>query len=254
MIALYVISNIQGHTTLYLSDYNLVWSDEFNNKELNKEVWSFRNKKRADAISTENNTKIENGKLIITIDKKDTNFYTSDLTTEYEIDSKNGGNKLDFLYGYFEARMKLPMGEGNNPAFWLNSKGMIQGVLNDLKNGGAEIDIFEHSFLHPDEAVHSIWINGYGKEKIHIQEFAKIENLQNGWHTFGLLWEPNKYTFFIDGIKTFETHKNVSSSKQYICISNNVHMDSKWLGDIRNNNFLPTTFEIDYVRVYQKKK
>ncbi|PLY04736.1 MAG: hypothetical protein C0625_15815 [Arcobacter sp.] len=174
------------------------------------------------------------------------------MTTEYSIDSQTGGNKIDFLYGYFEAKMKLPRGEGNNPAFWLNSKGMVRGVLNDLKKGGAEIDIFEHSALHPDEAVHTIWVNGYGKEKKKIQKFSKIKTLESGWHIFSLLWEPNKYTFFIDGIKTFETNKNISSSRQYLCISNNVHMNSKWLGDIRNNKFLPTTFEIDYIRVYQK--
>ncbi len=236
-----------------MSEYKLVWSDEFNSKKLNLQTWTILNAKRADAISTPNNVAIIDHKLIITVSEKNGLYYTANITTENNIDSKYGGNKLDFQYGYFEAKMKLPKGVGNNPAFWLNSKGMIHEVINNLTEGGAEIDIFEHSALHPNEAVHTIWINGYGEAKQKIQSFSKITGIDEGWHTYGVLWEKEKYTFFIDEKETFSTVRNVSSSPEYICLSNNVHMNNQWLGDIRDNKFLPTTLEIEYVRVFQKK-
>jgi hypothetical protein len=235
------------------SGYELVWADEFNRNSLNTNAWTHRNAKRGDAISTENNLKLKDGKLIITIDEKNGVYRTADITTEEVVDSKISGNKVEFLYGYFEAKMKLPKGEGNNPSFWMNSKGMVQGILNDLKHGGAEIDIFEHSALHPDEAVHTIWINGYGTERESIQKFPKIVGIDEEWHTYGVLWEREHYIFYIDGKETARITRNVSASPEYLCLSNNVHMNSAWLGDIRNNQDLPTTFEVEYVRVFQKK-
>lgn len=233
--------------------YKLVWADEFNGDKLDKKIWTIREAKRANALSTSKAVSLKDGKLIVTISKKDGQYQTADISTERQIDSPDGGNKLDFLYGYFESKMKLPKGVGNNPSFWLNSKGMIQGVVDDLEKGGAEIDIIEHSALHPDEAVHTIWVNGYGTKREREQSFPQIPHLSEGWHTYGLLWEPNKYTFYIDGKKTFSTKKNISASKEHLRFSNNVHKKSKWLGDIDNNKNLPTNFEIEYVRVYQKK-
>ena len=128
-------------TEMLSKKYQLVWADEFNEGKLNDKFWTVRDAKRADAISTPEAVSFKDGKLIITISKKDNLYYTADISTEKYVDTEGGGNKLDFLYGYFEAKMKLPKGVGNNPAFWLNSKGMIQGIVNDLAKGGAEIDI-----------------------------------------------------------------------------------------------------------------
>jgi beta-glucanase (GH16 family) len=68
-----------------------------------------------------------------------------------------------------------------------------------------------------------------------------------GWHTFGLLWSPDEYVFFVDGTETWRTNAGgVCQVPQYMLLSDEI---GKWAGDISTAK-LPDRFLVDYVRVY----
>ena len=74
-----------------------------------------------------------------------------------------------------------------------------------------------------------------------------IPGLSQGFHTFGLLWQPEEYVFYVDGEETWRTSAGgVSQVPAYIKLTDEV---GKWAGEIQNAQ-LPDYFYVDYVRVY----
>jgi beta-glucanase (GH16 family) len=68
-----------------------------------------------------------------------------------------------------------------------------------------------------------------------------------GFHTFGLLWTPEEYVFYVDGQETWRTQAGgVSQVPEYLLLSDEV---GDWGGDIETAK-LPDEFQVDYVRVY----
>lgn len=68
-----------------------------------------------------------------------------------------------------------------------------------------------------------------------------------GYYTFGLLWTPDEYVFYVDGRETWRTSAGgVSQVPEYIKLSEEI---GPWGGDIKKAN-LPDYFIVDHVRVY----
>ncbi len=99
-----------------------------------------------------------------------------------------------------------------------------------------------------DERVqHTFHWDGYGKDHKTKGKVVKVPGVTRGWHTFGLLWLPDQYVFYVDGKETWRTKAGgVSQVPEYILLSDEI---GKWAGDIRKAQ-LPDRFLVDYVRVY----
>ncbi len=109
--------------------------------------------------------------------------------------------KANFQYGQLEARIKVPAGPFNWPAFWMLGQNFFTGT--NWPNSG-EIDIMEglgnnsgdQSTLHANYPGGGDWNGGSG-----VTMYASpISNLSGGYHTFGLLWTPNEIQFTLDGL------------------------------------------------------
>lgn len=90
-------------------------------------------------------------------------------------------------YGYFEARLDLPAGQGFWPAFWL------------LPASGLwppEIDILEFLGHDPTTAYASVRSGASGSTTIPIRH---LPDLSTGFHTYGLNWQAETITWTIDG-------------------------------------------------------
>jgi len=90
---------------------------------------------------------VKDGILKIRARKHDNGKWTSGLLSS--ADPTTAGFAL--MYGYFEARMKLPPGPGVWPAFWLNANNP-----KDDKTPSVEIDVLEYYGQFPD-GFHSVW-------------------------------------------------------------------------------------------------
>ncbi|NMM47720.1 carbohydrate-binding protein [Marinigracilibium pacificum] len=123
----------------------LLWSDEFNGNQLDESLWTYAIGDGCDqAICgwgnqelqtyTDNNTSIENGRLVITARRENVNgkeFTSARLFTK---------DKVSVKYGRVEASIKLPdMNNGLWPAFWMLGDGNRWPFT-------GEIDIMEAGF------------------------------------------------------------------------------------------------------------
>ncbi len=158
------------------------------------------------------------------------------------------------LYGYFEIRCILPKGLGINPAFWLLTDGMW---ADDTDGGvtGAEVDVFE---TDPDNepgdrdygsVYHTIHVDGY--EDAHRKEWQGAfyaDDPYNQFNTYGVAWNEEGYTFYVNGVETAHTDfAGVCRVPLYLIIS--VGVDE----NVMKNTDLPASLIVDYVRAYQFK-
>jgi beta-glucanase (GH16 family) len=157
--------------------------------------------------------------------------------------------KFAHKYGYYEIRCKLPTQEGWWAAFWLQSP-IIGSSLNPAE-AGVEVDIMEN-FTRDGIVSHNIHWNGYGKNHQHKGSGKiKLPTSKDGFHTFGLQWNHEGYTFFIDGEVSWSVAGPVSHCEQFILVSTEC-MGYRQGGPspLLYQATMPDYFIVDYVRVY----
>lgn len=239
----------QGEVSSYktteeiLKDYELVWSDDFEGDTLDHSKWNYRaaGDERNYATVSEQTISVDGeGHLSIKVTQDDEgNYYVGQVGTEGVFETK---------YGYFETKAKMNDGIGPHVAFWLQTP-EINKTNNDPKNNGVEIDIFEYHRETPDSVHYNLHWNGYGEG--HMQEGVRkhAKNIDTGFHTFGLLWTEDRYIFYYDGEKTWETDRAVSQRKEYMILSTEL----TGFGGAPAEGEYPDQVVFDYVKVYKPK-
>ncbi len=224
--------------------YKLIWSDEFDGKELDQTKWTYRGLgPRRDAVNTKDAVKLDGqGHLVITTSKA-----VADGKTQYQTGMIATQGKFEHAFGYWEVSVKLQKQEGHWSAFWLQTPTMGKPV-GDVAKAGTEINVFEYHSRWKDGIQHTLHWDGYGKDHQTAAFKATGKDLADGYHTIGLLWTAEKYIFYVDDKPTWETDKGVSQRGEFIILSLEV---GKWAGDIAKAN-LPDSMYVDYVRVYDK--
>ncbi len=219
--------------------WKLVWQDEFEGATLNPEKWEIMGDyPRRDGFWVQQDAYLDGQGALVLRTRKDGNRYTSGAIRTR--------GRFEALYGYWEARCKLPTQPGHWPAFWL----MPARGIDSLELGGedgAEIDIMEKPW-RDGRINHAIHWNGYGEHHKSKGKVAQVPGVESGWHTFGLWWHPDGYVFYVDGMETWSTSAGgVCRVPLYIKLTEEI---GKWAGEIDQAN-LPDYFYVDYVRVYQ---
>lgn len=143
------------------------------------------------------------------------------------------------LYGYFEARVALPAGQGFWPAFWL------------LPADGTwppEIDIFEVLGNSPTTAYASVHSTTAGNTTFKVNY---LPDLSAGFHTYGLSWQADMIRWYIDGNEVAEMATPADMNKPMFMLLNLAVGDTgSWAGQYDPS--LPTGhMQIDYVRAWQ---
>jgi beta-glucanase (GH16 family) len=240
--------------------WKLVWADEFDKNGLPDTTrWNYdtrgndygwgNNEKQWYTVAKPENCRIENGILKITARKEKTGnkeYSSARLTTK---------NKGDWKYGKIEVRAKLPTGNGTWPAIWM--------LPTDSKYGGwpkcGEIDIMEHVGFDPD-TVFSTVHTGKFNHMIGTQVGKKtgLPTATSDFHIYTTEWEENEIRSYVDG-KHYFTFKNNAEGFESWPFDQPFHLilnlaiggglgGKKGIDDSK----FPHTFEIDYVRIYQK--
>jgi beta-glucanase (GH16 family) len=165
-------------------------------------------------------------------------------------------NKFSAQYGRFEARIKIPYGQGIWPAFWM--------LGTDIDNVGwprcGEIDIMENIGREPSITHGTIHGPGYsgGGGLGSSYSLPNNQRFADSFHTFAVEWEPNVLRFYCDGIlyKT-RTPADLPAGKTWVYnhpffILMNLAVGGDWPGSPDATTVFPQTMLVDYVRVYQK--
>lgn len=202
-----------------------------------------------DTERTENVSLDGRGNLAITARKED---YLGNAYTSARILTKA---KFSQQYGKFEARIKLPSGQGLWPAFWMLGA--------DFDSVGwpecGEIDIMEYRGQEPGVVLGSIHGPGYSGGNAVTQSYA----LPNGgrfdedFHVFSVEWGPDKLTFFVDGTAYHTVGRGQVNGRwvfdKPFFILLNVAVGGTFLGNPSAQTVFPTQMLVDYVRVYEAR-
>jgi len=192
------------------------------------------------------NVAVQNGYLIITAEKE--NFEEASYTSA-RILSKG---LFEQAYGRFEARIKLPWGQGIWPAFWL-----LGGDIdtNNWPNCG-EIDIMEYRGQNPTTVLGTVHGPGYsGGESISKSYSLTNDRFDTGFHVFGIEWTPDYINYYVDDVLYNQiTPEDVTGewvfNKPFFIIIN-LAVGGSFVGSPNAETVFPQTMLVDYVRVYQ---
>ncbi len=224
--------------------YSLVWSDEFNGKDLNTKKWMYRGLgKREEEYLTRETVKLDGkGHLVMSAMQRNDTLLASMIATE---------NIMQFKYGYFECRAKFAYTRGSISAFWLQSP-LLNAPNSTPETNGAEIDIFEFfPHLGTDHVMHTLHWGGYDARHHHVEGpvAGKLGATADSFHTVGFEWTNTSYTTYVDGVKTFSGNQLISKVPEFIVLSLGINQASAGPLDYKS---LPDKFTVDYVRVYKR--
>jgi beta-glucanase (GH16 family) len=244
-------------TYLKSQEMKLVWSDEFDGTKVNTEKWNFEtgngvkgwgNHEKQYYTNRPENVHIENGILKITAVKDSFEGF------QYTSTRMHTKNKGFWKYGRIESRIKLPIGRGVWPAFWMLPQNHNYGTLDWPDNG--EIDIMEYVGYMPGKIFGTVHTNknfggnGVGKNI----EYPKVEN---DFHVFAISWNADSINWYFDNTMYSTYYRQERDwhfwpfDKDFYCILN-FAVGGDWGGAKGiDKSIFPQTYEIDYVRVYQ---
>lgn len=201
------------------------------------------------------NVHVENGLLVITARQVGDNEYTSArLTTQVNFDQQ---------YGRFEARMRLPLGKGIWPAFWLLGNDCDENPWPQC----GEIDVMEYLGDAPTVIFGSAHGPGYNAGDSISKEYELDGGrFDTGFHVFGVEWGPNYINYYVDGDLyqqiTPETTAEEAVEKDGVTnpgewvfnrpfyIIMNIAVGGDLPGPPNEDTVFPQRMYVDYVRVY----
>lgn len=242
------------------SEWELIWSDEFNNGELpdirkwNYDVggggWGNRELQYYTSKRPEN-CRIENGLLIIEARKEP---YEGMKYTSARLTTKAKG---DWIYGRFEIKARLPGGKGIWPAIWMLPSIGYYGNGGWPDNG--EIDIMEHVGFEPNLVHASVHTKAYnGMYENHKTASVSVPAAEQDFHKYILQWSADKIEVFVDAKKYF-TYVNDGKGWETWPFNKGFHLiinlavGGNWGGRYGvDDAAFPQKLEIDYVRVYRR--
>ena len=218
------------------TNYQLVWSDEFNGTSVdpskwNKVGWGFPvGSHWANFSYLTSNVSVANGLAMITVHKSGSNRNGGILSTD---------TTKRFQYGFVEVRAKLPpKGPGFWPGIWLHG-----GTSSD------ELDMME--WLGRDvTTVYQTYHYGSGQQQ---GVSPKSSDWTTDYHLFQMKWEPSRITYYIDNVQTASWTQGVPARQMYLMFNFDVGDGAAPWGGYPDGS-TPTTakFNVDYVRIYQQ--
>ncbi len=251
------------HTDYLGGEWTLLWSDEFNGPDgsmpdpnkwrIVQDGSGFGNQELEYYTNLPANLHIEGGKLVITARKAP--FKGPDgIERDYTSARLETAGHFQQKYGRFEARIKLPRGQGLWPAFWM--------LGSDFPSAGwpacGEIDIMENVGLEPGKIHGTLHGPGYSGNNPLTGAYTlpNHEDMSDDFHVFAVDWMPDAIRFYVDG-RLFETQTvdSIPSSKRWVFdhpffILLNLAVGGAWPGTPDAKTPFPATMLVDYVRVY----
>lgn len=155
-----------------------------------------------------------------------------------------------FRYGYFETVMRWPMAPGIWPAFWL--------IPATVQAHRGEIDVMEAQGTQWN-MIFCTWHEWYASTDRANNSPNNQVTLPSGFdttkpHRYGLLWEPGKLTYFIDGEPVLTATPPAIMDEQDYFIVLTLDAGLNWTsGNFSGMNVPPTEFTlyVDSVQVWQ---
>lgn len=257
--------------------YQLVWSEEFNRDgKVDSKFWNFEKgfvRNHELQWYQEDNAYVSNG--ILTIEARSENrpnplyrennqeWRHSRPAITCTSSSINTRGKFSFLYGRMEVRARIPDGYGSWPAIWLLGEGKPWP-----SNG--EIDVMEYYRSNgvPSILANACWASKRPNNPIWNSKVTPLSHFTDRdpfwtsrFHIWRMDWDENNIRIYLDDelLNDIDLTKTINQSAdginpfhhpQYILLNLAIGGDNG--GQVSPDGY-PLRYDIDYVRVYQKK-
>jgi beta-glucanase (GH16 family) len=211
-------------------EWRLVFRDDFDGPRLDPTVWNRYNSmggfgngfRRPEAIT------VEDGKLRITARG-----------------NVSGGmnHERSQTYGRWEFRARTDKGRGRGSAILLWPDSLD-------KEADGELDMME--VPREDRSQAHFVIHYSAKNKL---AGNKVAGDFSQWHTFAMDWLPNRITWYVDGVKQFETtDRNViPTGSMHLAIQLDMGPFEEWIPAPDATTPAEVSLEVDWVRVYKRR-
>ncbi|MDR2754989.1 MAG: glycoside hydrolase family 16 protein [Planctomycetaceae bacterium] len=159
-------------------------------------------------------------------------------------DPKGGGFALQ--YGYFVARMKMPVGQGVWPAFWLASA-YDRTNKTAGADGSVELDVVEYYGHFPNSyrTAQHVW-----EPKPHQGAGMTITTKPNepslGFHDYGVMVKKDFIVYYFDGIEIWKQPTPPEHNKPLMLLVNLALGSGYSIAETPNPSFL----DIKFIRAY----
>jgi len=247
------------------SEWVLAWSDEFSGPDgtsPDPSKWvietgghGWGNNESQYYTARTQNVRQENGNLVITALKEDYTG-TDGVTKQYTSARLKTAGVFEQKYGRFEARIKVPRGQGIWPAFWM--------LGNDIGTVGwptcGEIDIMENIGREPSIVHGTLHGPGYSGATPLTGSYTlpNAQKFADDFHVFAVEWESNQIRFYVDGV-LYQTKKStdVPGGTRWVFdhpffLLLNTAVGGNWPGYPDATTVFPQQMLVDYVRVYRR--
>ena len=203
MLPLLLFGSDQQPTISSNKNYTLVWHDEFdgpNGSLPDPKKWTYDlggggwgNQELESYTNRAENAHIENGNLVITARRE--NFEGSDhIAREFTSARLKTQGFFSQTYGRFEARIKIPSGQGMWPAFWM--------LGDNISSVGwpkcGEIDIMENIGKEPGlvhGSLHGPMTTGAATDLTSTVSLPTGKDFAAAFHLYAVEWEPDAVRF-----------------------------------------------------------
>ena len=268
--------------------WTLVWSDEFNGPDgsaPDSSKWTYDtggkgwgNKELECYTNRLQNAQVKSGNLVITAQKE--SITCSDgVSSSYTSARLKTQGLFSQAYGRFEARIKIPAGQGMWPAFWM--------LGNDITSAGwpkcGEIDIMENIGKEPGKvhvSLHGPGASSGTSDLTTTYTLPPEQKFGDDFHIFAVEWEPDIVRFYVHesfeaafrktrGSADFPVHSTTGRpsvgellvwkpGSPWVFVHPfflilNVAVGGDWPGSPENTTQFPQQMLVDYVRVYTKQ-
>ena len=250
-----------------VSGWNLAWSDEFSAADgsaPDSTKWTYDlggngwgNQELETYTSRPENVQIQSGSLVITA-RQESFTGTDGIARNFTSTRLKTQNLFAQAYGRFEARIKIPRGQGLWPAFWT--------LGNDITQNGwpkcGEIDIMENIGREPGinhGSLHGPSSTAPTSDLTATLSLPAGQSYADDYHVYAIEWAPGTVRFFVDSnnYATF-TQAQWPAGGQWVFdhpffIILNVAVGGSWPGSPDATTQFPQQMLVDYVRVYSKQ-
>ena len=257
----------QGDIPTLSENWELLWSDEFNDEELDLTKWNklnwkpgWVNNELQAYTDRDTNIFLENGHLVlqgnIEPGYSGTDYVGNNYVADYTSGRVNTDDKFSTTYGRFDIKAKLPAGKGSWPAIWMlgesiSSIGWPQcGEIDIMEHVGYDQGLV-HGSIHTQDYNHM-----YGTQK---SGSKYVDDITDAFHVYSLEWSPFYLRYLIDNEPFFFVYNDSNgdfgkwpfNDPHYLIL--NLAIGGDW-GGVQgvSASAFPMKMYIDYVRVYKK--
>jgi len=245
------------------SPWTLVWSDEFNGPDgsaPDSSKWvletgggGWGNNELEYYTVRPKNASLHDGNLVIkAIQEKYTG--PDGVTRDYTSARLKTQGKFAQDYGRFEARIKIPRGQGIWPAFWMLGTDIDKASWPTC----GEIDIMENIGKEPSTVHGTIHGPGYSGDKGIGDPFSLPAGhlFADEFHIYAVEWEPEAIRFYVDDhLYSTRTPADLPKGTKWVYdhpffLLLNVAVGGSWPGNPDATSTYPQAMLVDYVHVY----